>query len=66
MGYFWIPCRKCGDFYGGHEPHSSYVEYKGWWKSIGVLEAEKMFVICPLCVSREYEALKSEIDEIGG
>ena len=38
MGYFWLPCHKCGKKFGGHE----------WYGS----EAHQG--ICPRCVLKRY------------
>jgi hypothetical protein len=24
--YFWLPCPRCGEFFGGHEPHGPSVQ----------------------------------------
>lgn len=37
MGYFWLPCPRCGRMYGGHEADPNY------------FTADNMCV-CPACV----------------
>jgi hypothetical protein len=29
LGYFWLPCPICGEFFGGHEPMGSWYQGKG-------------------------------------
>ena len=26
-GYFWLPCRKCGQNFGGNEPGTGFVDF---------------------------------------
>jgi hypothetical protein len=33
MGYFWLPCPRCGRMFGGHEePRGSFYEEAEWEK----------------------------------
>ena len=36
MGYFWLPCPKCGEYFGGHE-------------LTGYEPAINSWVVCPRC-----------------
>lgn len=50
-GYFWLPCPKCGQMFGGHET-------QGMGATVRVVEAdgEHCYMVCPDCDTPELRA----------
>jgi hypothetical protein len=40
MGYFWLPCKKCGHYFGGHQIYF-------WSGRIRI--GKDVFTVCPQC-----------------
>lgn len=50
MGYFWLPCPLCGEFFGGHESKT--------FEGIPVAGRPRIKqLICDSCSTRSVEAL---------
>jgi phage terminase large subunit GpA-like protein len=49
LGYFWMPCPKCGEMFGGHQ---------ATWTTVTVQEADgpHAYVVCPDCDTPELRA----------
>lgn len=50
-GYFWMPCPKCGEMFGGHQ-------HRPFGAHVKVMEAdgEHHYCVCPACDTPELRA----------
>ncbi len=50
MGYFWLPCPRCGRYFGGHEMGGGRIDHGGYGEGT-----------CPLCPETTHEPEKEII-----
>lgn len=51
FGYFWLPCPKCGEMFGGHqhEPYGAHV-------TVTEGDGQHCYCVCPACDTAELRA----------
>lgn len=50
-GYFWLPCPKCGEMFGGHQ-----VSFGSAHVTVQEADGQHMYCVCPDCDTEELRA----------
>jgi len=56
MGYFWIPCPICREYFGGHELTN--------WKRLRTYQLQTGHVICDACAAQPDMIIYDEAGEV--
>lgn len=53
-GYFWLPCPRCGEYFGGHETGGGTYIYEIAYRPDGTPCGSSGKILCPNCPGEYY------------